>query len=128
MKTARKKIRQPHMRRYFLVRPHPMTRHRAFSLPFSTFVRHDSFLISRTQATTLSAAGNTSQFLAMQSQDFAIDHHIHWAVQIESMCCAAVPLRQRMLNVSAVVEARQIANQGPTGRSVPSERIRSSHR
>ena len=47
----------------------------------------------------------------MQSQDFAVHHHIDRSIQIEFDLLRGFALRQRMLDMRSVIEPRQIANQ-----------------
>ena len=58
---------------------------------------------------TSSAPGRISSDLAIQAQDFAIHHHVHWAVEIEIDSLRGGARRQRMIDVRAGEKARRNA-------------------
>src|SRR6266567_8252274 len=98
-------------------------------LPLSSFFRHNSSLYHdelfyrwsgiRPSSDDVERSGKHIQFLALQGENFSIDHDICGIFQIELYPPHRLALSQRVLDMGAVIKARQIADQSQSPNRSP---------
>src|SRR5579862_462057 len=70
--------------------------------------------ISRAQGYNIQSLGKHIDLFAVKREYFPVNHDVNWAIQIEFDAVDRLAFRKRMLDVGAVVESGQIADQAET--------------